>query len=185
VAETDTASEPAVTRPEAYSPSAIHMLRTVQNNTLKLAQMADQKASILMGASFVVFSIAVSQTLSGSVPWSLAVLALFSFLSALCGALAVMPSVARPGSGGRVNKLFFGHFFAADEDEWAQDLIDHLHADEDVFRLMLRDIYQNGQVLHHRKYRFLGYAYKLFVAGLLATLVVAGIELALGQPVTY
>ena len=45
---------------------------------------------------------------------------------------------------------------------------------------MLRDIYQNGQVLKRRKYRFLGYAYGLFIAGLVATLAAFGVELALG-----
>ena len=51
--------EPAVApagRP--YSLQAIHLLRTVQNNTLKLSQMADQKASILMGAVLVVLTLA-------------------------------------------------------------------------------------------------------------------------------
>ena len=184
MAEADLRQTPEAPLSAAYSVNAIHMLRTVQTNSLRLAQMADQKASILMGASFVVFSIAVSRTFAGYVPWSLTVLALFSFLSALCGALAVMPSVARPGSGGRVNKLFFGHFCADDEESWTEDVLGDLHADERVFRLMLRDIYQNGQVLHHRKYRFLGYAYRLFVTGLVATLLVAAGELALGRSLT-
>ena len=165
----------------AYSPHAIHMLRTVQNNTLTLARMADQKASILMGASFLVFSIAVSRTMTGEVPWSLTILAVFAFLSSLCGAIAVMPSVGRPGSKGKANKLFFGHFWDRDEAEWTDDLLADLHADEDVFRLMLRDIYQNGQVLHHRKYRFLGYAYRLFVTGLGMTLIAFLFELATGR----
>ena len=45
---------------------------------------------------------------------------------------------------------------------------------------MLRDIYQNGQVLRHRKYRFLGYAYGLFIVGLVATLAAFVVELAVG-----
>ena len=165
--------------PPVYSQHAIHMLRTVQNNTLTLARMADQKASILMGASFLVFSIAVSRTSIGDVPWSLTILAIFAFLSALCGAIAVMPSVGRPKSGGRINKLFFGHFYSLDEDEWADDILSEARADEAVFRLMLRDIYQNGQVLKRRKYRFLGYAYGLFIAGLVATLAAFAVELAM------
>jgi len=167
--------------PPAYSMHAIHALRTAQINALTLARMADQKASILMGASFLVFSIAVSRTLTGPLPWSLAILALFAFLSALCGAIAVMPSVGRPAGPGKANKLFFGHFWHRDEIEWADDLLLDLQADDTVFRLMLRDIYQNGQVLHHRKYRFLGYAYRLFVTGLVATLIAFLAELAAGK----
>jgi ABC-type transport system involved in cytochrome c biogenesis permease subunit len=92
----------------------------------------------------------------------------------------VMPSISKPKGGGRVNKLFFGHFYSLDEDEWADDILSEARADEAVFRLMLRDIYQNGQVLKRRKYRFLGYAYGLFIAGLIATLAAFAVELTLG-----
>ena len=163
----------------AYSPGAIHLLRTVQNNTLQLAQMADQKASILMGASFLVFSIAISRGSSADMPLSLTVLAVFAFLSALSGAIAVRPSLGRPGAGGRENPLFFGHFAGADEPAWTDAVLEQLTTDEAVFRLMLRDIYQNGQVLQRRKYRYLGLAYRLFITGLLATLAAFVAELAL------
>ena len=164
---------------EGYSLGAIHMLRTLQNNTLHLAQMADQKASILMGASFVVFSIAIGRGAGAKMPWSLTVLAVFAFLSAMCGASAVTPSVSRPGAGGRMNTLFFGHFYALDEDEWTQNLLAELHTDETLFRLMIRDIYQNGQILQRRKYRYVGYAYRLFITGLVGTLATFLLELTL------
>jgi hypothetical protein len=174
-------NEPA--RP--YSLHAVHALRTAQLNTLQLSQMADQKASILMGATFLVFSITVSRGFVGELPWSLVVLALFAFLSSLCAVLAVLPSVGKPKSGvaANPNKLFFGHFHDRDEEEWTRAVLADLHADEGVFRLMLHDIYQNGQVLQRRKYRFLGYAYRLFIGGLLATLATFGVELALGYSV--
>jgi len=162
-----------------YSPHAIHLLRTVQNNTLKLSQMADQKASILMGAAFLVFSLAVGQAFAGRLTWSLGLLAVFAFLSALCAVLAVLPRLS--GSlppGVRRNKLFFGHFHDLDEEEWTADVLTELRGDETVFRTMLHDIYQNGQVLQRRKYRFLGYAYRLFVAGLVVTLAAFAAELA-------
>ena len=166
--------------PRAYSPQAIHMLRTVQNNTLKLSQMADQKASILMGATFLVFSMVVGRSLGGELSYPLAILAVFAFFSSLCAVMAVLPRVggALP-PGVRRNMMFFGHFHDLDEEEWTRGVLAELHADERVFRLMLHDIYQNGQVLQHRKYRFLGYAYRLFVAGLVATLVTFVVELAL------
>ena len=164
--------------PQPYSPNAIHLLRTVQNNTLKLSQMADQKASILMGASFVVFSIAVSRAFAGHLPGSLVVLALFSFLSSLCAMLAVLPRLGNSlPPGVRRNRLFFGHFHDLDEEGWTLGVLGELHTDEDVFRLMLHDIYQNGQVLQQRKYRMLGYAYRLFVTGLVITLAVFAAEL--------
>ncbi len=174
----DLGTSAAVPPAPAYSQHAIHMLRTVQNNTLKLSQMADQKASILMGAAFLVFSIAVSQAFAGRLSWSLGILAVFAFLSALCAVLAVLPRLGGVlPAGARRNKLFFGHFHDFDEDAWTVEILADLRSDEAVFRAMLHDIYQNGLVLQHRKYRFLGYAYRLFVAGLVVTLAAFAVEL--------
>lgn len=165
----------------AYTPQAVQMLRTVQSNSLRLSQMADQKASILMGATFVVFSIAVSRSLAGDVPHALAILAVFAFLSSLCAVLAVIPSVGKPPEGVKPNLMFFGHFSELEEDEWMQDVLAQLHQDDQLFRMMLHDIYQNGQVLQRRKYRYLSYAYRIFVVGLFVTLIAFVAELA----VTY
>ena len=181
----DTAQEKAETPPKGeattikttpasptYSAHAIHMMRTAQINTLTLSRMADQKASILMGATFLVFSLSVSRTLTGELPLSLIVLAVASFLSSLCAVMAVLPSVGKPKQPADApNRLFFGHFSDLDEEEWAESVLEELKSDETVFRTMMHDIYQNGQVLAQRKYRFLGLAYRLFIFGLLATLL--------------
>lgn len=162
-----------------YSPHAIHLVRTTQQMTLQLSQMADQKASILMGASFLVFSISVSRAFAGQLPVSLAVLAGFAFLSSLCAVVAVLPSVSRSKGPVGANRLFFGHFTGRDEAEWTADVLEQLRNDETVFRTMLHDIYQNGQVLQRKKYRFMGYAYRVFIVGLVATLVSFVVELSL------
>nr|WP_240048874.1 Pycsar system effector family protein [Parerythrobacter lutipelagi] len=168
------------TKPVTYSNHAIHLVRTTQNNTLKLSQMADQKASILMGATFLVFSISVSRSLTGELPWSLAILAVFAFLSSLCAVMAVLPATKRMDiPDDKRNELFFGHFFDEDEEEWKQRVLRQMETDEKTFRAMLRDIYQNGQVLQRKKYKYLGYAYQIFVVGLFVTVVAFGIEMTL------
>jgi hypothetical protein len=174
------ASSNSTGTPSGYSLHAIHLVRTTQMQTLQLSAMADQKASILMGASFLVFSIAVSRAFAGHLPVSLAVLAMFAFLSSLCAVVAVLPSVSASKGPVGANRLFFGHFTARDEAEWTEDVLEQLKNDETVFRTMLHDIYQNGTVLQRKKYRFMGYAYHIFVAGLVATLVSFVIELSRG-----
>lgn len=163
---------PSPLSPSGYSNHAIHLVRTAQGINLTLSQMADSKASILMGATFVVFTITMGQAKNGHLPASLLVLAAFAFASAMCAVFAVLPSIGRPGPSARPNKLFFGTFTAMDEEEWTQSVLADLKSDEGTFRLMLHDMYQNGQVLQHKKYRFLGYAYRLFMAGLTLTVVV-------------
>lgn len=172
---------PSLPSPSGYSNHAIHLVRTSQQINLTLSQMADAKASILMGATFLVFTISVGQATNGALPWSLAVLALFAFISAMCAVFAVLPSISTPSSAkindGKPNKLFFGYFTHMDEAEWTDSVLADLRADETVFRTMLHDVYQNGQVLQRKKYKYLAYAYKSFMAGLCLTAVTFVIEL--------
>lgn len=173
---------PSLPSPSGYSNHAIHLVRTTQQINLSLSQMADQKASILMGATFLVFTIAVGQARGGTLPVSLAVLALFAFISAMCAVFAVLPSVSSASSvklnDGKANKLFFGTFTAMDEAAWTDSVLADLRGDEAVFRAMLHDIYQNGQVLQRKKYKYLAYAYKSFMFGMCLTAMTFFIEIA-------
>lgn len=155
-----------------YSPNAVHLVRTTQQINLALSQMADQKASILMGATFVVFTISVGQAGKQGVTAAILVLAFFSFISAMLAVFAILPSVsAKPTAASNPNLLFFGNFTAMSETEFADAVLEELKTDEAIYRAMLRDIYQNGQVLQRKKYKFLGYAYRTFLVGLVATVV--------------
>ncbi len=172
----------ASAEPRNFATNAVQMLRTVQGITMQLSQMADQKASILMGATFVVFSLSVSRALTGDVPYSLTVLAVFSFLSSMCAVAAILPSIGRTRKPAdtsiQPNRLFFGHYAHRPEDEWADEVLANMETEEAMFRMMLRDIYQNGLVLQRKKYRFLTFAYRMFIVGLLATIAVFALEMA-------
>lgn len=159
-------------RTNPFSKDAIYLVRTSVQANLALSQMADQKASILLGATFVVFTLVVSQSGHGPVALPLVILACFAFLSAICAVAVVMPTVktsARPGEG--QNILFFGVFSQLSEEEFTDRVLGELGGEERLFRLMLRDVYQNGQVLQRKKYRFLSYAYRLFLIGMTLTLI--------------
>ncbi len=167
-------NEPTTVPPAApFSVNAIHLVRTATQANLALSQMADQKASILMGATFVVFTITVGQAGRGQFSAALLVLALFAFISAMFAVAAVVPSVGgnTPGPD-NPNLLFFGVFSTLSETEFTDKVLAELRGDEQVFRTMLRDVYQNGQVLQRKKYRFLGLAYRSFQIGLILTFTV-------------
>lgn len=154
--------------PREFPPNAVHLVRTTQQINVALSQMADQKASILMGATFVVFTITISQTGRGGASPAMLVLALFSFIAAILAVTAVMPSF-RPRPTSDTNLLFFGNFTNMSEEEFVSAVLDRLRDDESVYRAMLRDIHQNGMVLQHKKYRYLSYAYRAFITGLVLT----------------
>jgi hypothetical protein len=158
-------------RDQRYAPDAIHLIRTAQQMQLQLSAMADQKASILMGATFVIFTIAINQASQGNLDPALMVLGASAFLSALFAILAVVPAVA-PRPGQALNLLFFGSFTQLDESEYVDRLTAGLGQEDDILRTMAHDIYQNGAVLRFKKYRFLRLAYNMFLTGLIATMVV-------------
>lgn len=160
------------------TPNSVHFVRTLQQITLGYSQMADQKASMLMAATFVVFTIAVGQARGGAVPIALSVLALFAFASALCAILAVLPSFSQNTSAPAAasNSIFFGVFAREPEAEWIDRMIADLADDETFYRTMLRDIHQNGVVLERKKYRWLGRGYRTFLVGLCVTAAVFALE---------
>lgn len=160
-----------------YSANAIHMIRTAQQINVSMSQMADQKASILMGATFVIFTITIGQAKGGGAPLPLLVLGGFAFFSAVCAVLAILPATHRQTSG-PVNLLFFGSFTRLPEEDFVAQMVDRLSRDEDVFATMARDMYQNGLVLERKKYRLLGYAYRIFLTGLTLSFVLFLYEVA-------
>jgi hypothetical protein len=162
-------------KPRAFPPNAIHLVRTTQQINVTLSQMADQKASILMGATFVVFTISVSQASREGLTLALFVLIGFAFLSAMLAVFAIMPAV-KPQKDAGTNILFFGYFTRMSESDYVEQVLDNLESDEKIYRTMLRDVYQNGQVLQLKKYKFLGYAYRSFLTGLVLTLLCLAIE---------
>lgn len=163
--------------PQPYPPNSIHLVRTAQQIQVQLSQMADHKASILMGATFVVFTIAINGAKSGALGLPMLVLGAFSFASAVLAVFAILPTVD-PKPGASLNLLFFGSFTQIPEDEYLDRLDVELHSDQHILRTMMRDIYQNGTVLKRKKYRFLGYAYRVFLLGLVATVATFIIEYA-------
>ena len=186
----DKASETKAAAPPpaiSFPPNAVHLVRTNQQLTMNLSQMADQKASILMGATFVVFTLAIGQARAGAgaLAIPLAILATFSFLSALLAISAVLPRVGKAppivykDGKDHSNILFFGRFAQMEEDEFIDAVKARLRTEEDLYETMLRDTYQNGIVLARRKYRYLAYAYRLFVVGLTTTFIAFAVEMAI------
>jgi hypothetical protein len=161
---------PYEAKPKRYAPDAIHLIRTTQQIQVQLSAMADHKASILMGATFVVFTITLNQTSKGEIEPEMLVLAGFALASAALAVMAVLPSV-KPKPGAPLNLLFFGSFTQLDQEDYIDTLIEHMQEEENVYRTMARDIYQNGTVLRRKKYRYLALAYRTFLVGMVLTIV--------------
>lgn len=161
--------------PKRYAPDAIHLVRTTQQIQVQLSAMADHKASILMGATFVVFTITLNQTSKGAVAPEMLVLAAFALFSAAFAVMSVLPAV-RPKPGAPLNLLFFGSFTQLDQEDYIERLVASLEDEEQVYRTMARDIYQNGSVLRRKKYRYLALAYRTFLLGMVLTVITFAVD---------
>lgn len=165
-------SRPPVGHPDYEFPKEVHnLLVTAQSGHIALSEMADTKASILMGATFVVFTLSIGEITSDNATAPLLILAAFSFLATVLSVLALRPKLLKPPTkiGPNTNVVFFGSFSGIPEDEYIDHMIEVLRSEEETYRVMARDLYQNGRVLQFKKYRYLSYAYSVFLVGIVAT----------------
>jgi hypothetical protein len=175
-------SRPPIDHPDYEFPKEVHnLLVTAQQGHVALSAMADSKASILMGATFVVFTLTIGEIMEHKATASLLLLAGFSFAATIFSVLAVRPNPMKPPAEYRpgLNLLFFGSFAGLPEEEYIDRIIGVLRSEETTYRTMARDLFQNGKFLHLNKYRYLTMAYTVFLIGLIATLIAFVVELVM------
>src|ERR1051325_8891175 len=90
---------------QPFPVNAVNVVRTAQQINVQLSAMADQKASILMGAAFVIFTIAINQAHGALPPLPLLILGASAFVAAACAVVAIMPAVRTKPTA--ANLLFF------------------------------------------------------------------------------
>ncbi len=153
-------------------PKEVHnLLMAAHAGNMALSEMADSKASILMGASFVVFSLSISDVAEGKASFPLLVLTLFSFAATVFGVLTVRPNRIRDFKvePAKANILFFGSYAQIKREEYVDQVIGVLSSEEETYKRLARDIYDHGCLLRADKYRWLYWSYTLFLVGLMIT----------------
>jgi hypothetical protein len=153
-----------------FTNERVQLLRTVQQHHVQLSGIADQKASILIAASLVVLTIIFGRSEADGISLTLVVLAAFTLASSFFAALAVLPR-SRPEAGRahKFNLLFFGSFSQLSEREFTSAMMEVLDNDRAALEAMIHDVYQLGAVLYLKKYHYLIWSYRLFLAGLACT----------------
>ena len=151
----------------------IYVLRTAQQHHVMLGMIADQKANIILGA-FLIFITVTQTVLENHSQYSMAmwILSAFFTVSAIFALLVITPRFGnpKPASGVPSNLLFFGSFSVLDQDEYVNALRDNLQDNEQARTLMMKDIYQIGQVLD-KKYVNLRLSYLSLGTGIIASTI--------------
>ncbi|HKK49274.1 MAG TPA: Pycsar system effector family protein [Alkalispirochaeta sp.] len=162
--------------------SADYMLRGAQHHHVQLSAMADQKANIIIGFSSVILSVGITQIGGERILWAVPVLIVFAGVALIFAIQAVTPRFRlkeHPDRKAMANPLFFGHFTDLSLDEYEQEMEQILADDAAIYRTVVRDIYQLGQLLKYKKYRYLALSYRVLWVGVVATLAVLITQLAL------
>jgi hypothetical protein len=91
--------------------------------------------------------------------------------------MAVIPSNrSAPKGHPYYNPLFYNSSATMEEDEYLEEMRRLFRSNDEIYDVMLRELYQSGVILHKRKFRNLQISYLLFFAGLVTTVMVAMIE---------
>ena len=158
---------------------SIEALKAAQNHHVSMTAMADQKASLLLGASLIALAVVLSRVGHSAVHYSRYALALTALGTALFATLALMPRmlVLRDSKSNReVNLLFCGHFSSLNEEEYVERMRQTIGTPGGAVEALTRDLFQMGLLVHQKKFRFLGYAYTFLLLGLLVTGAAAGVD---------
>ncbi|QLE00704.1 HD domain-containing protein [Galbibacter sp. BG1] len=159
------------------------LYRTALRNHMKLSDIADAKANILLSVNAIIISLALANlipkldSLSNQhliIP-SL-VLVVFSVISIIFAILSTKPNV----SGGeftqkdlesrKVNLLFFGNFYKMPLETY-EDAMEEVLEDTDlIYGQLTKDLYYLGVVLA-RKYRLLRITYTVFMIGMISSVL--------------
>jgi putative nucleotidyltransferase with HDIG domain len=162
--------------------------RTALRNHIKLSDIADTKANILLSVNAIIISLVLSNLLSklDSNPFLVIPSAIFvvsSTITMILAVIATRPNVTRGEftkedvEQKRVNLTFFGNFHRMElsQYQWA---IEELLKDRDyVYSSLTKDLYFLGKVLD-RKYRILRWTYTIFVLGIIISILAFGISFA-------
>ena len=157
--------------PRYVYPQTADLLTAAEASHMALSDMADNKSSILMGASFVVFSLSIGDIAEGKAGLPILLLTAFSFAATVLGVLTVRPGRFKPFkvTPDTANLMFFGSFTNISRKEYEDVVIKTLASEEETYRKMARSIYDHGCVLKREKYVWLYWSYTLFLVGLVLT----------------
>lgn len=151
-----------------------HFLRQTRVHHVQLSGMADVKANMMLTVASVVLTFSVGYLADPAFQWAALTLILFCFASIVAAIYSAMPRVLLPGKGvprpdpkdPNYNPLFFGSFIHMTLEEYTAEMERVINDPSESIELMVREVYSLGCFLAYRKYRYLRWAYLLFLCGL-------------------
>ncbi|MDP2526796.1 Pycsar system effector family protein [Maribacter dokdonensis] len=170
------------------------LYRVTLQNHLKLSDIADTKANILLSVNAIIISMALANLVpkldnptNDYLFYPTFLFIVFSVVSMVMSIIATKPNVTtgqfteEEVTTKKVNLLFFGNFhkMKLEQYNWAMK---ELIKDKDyIYSSLTKDLYFLGVVLE-RKYRILRWTYTIFMIGMVLSVIVFGIALKFYGP---
>ncbi|MBQ4820570.1 Pycsar system effector family protein [Aquimarina sp. MMG016] len=171
------------------------LYRVTLRNHIKLSDIADTKANILLSVNAIIISLALANLIpkldapsNRHLMIPSLILVLFSVAAIILSIMSTQPKV----TGGeftkeqvknrKVNLLFFGNFFKMPYDRYQEAIDEVINEKEYVYKMLTKDLYLLGVVLQ-RKYKLLKITYIVFTIGIILSVIAfifafANVELA-------
>lgn len=159
------------------------LYRVTLRNHIKLSDIADTKANILLSVNAIIISLALSNIVtkldaSSNRHLMIPTLILISF-SVAAIILAIMSTRPNVTSGEftkeqvkkrEVNVLFFGNFHKMPFDQFNWAINEIMYEQDYIYEALSRDLHSLGIVLN-RKYMLLRWTYTVFMIGIIASVI--------------
>ena len=159
------------------------LLMQTRSHHMHLSSMADLKANIMLTLAALIVTFSIGYLENPLLRWPVSVMICFCVVTILAAAYAVMPKFserAQPDAKkSHGNILFFGAFMHMNYEAYLNTM-EHIIRDPDhAYEVQIREVYELGTYLAHKKYRYIQIAYQSFLLGLISSIVVFGIVVAM------
>jgi len=153
------------------------MLRLTSENHMRLSEMADNKANILISVNAIIISVILSVLIRKIEVDKHLAIPTFIFLGCALSTIVLSILATRPkitkGNFTRedilnrkTNLLFFGNFYKTELEEYKWGMSTMMKDPDYLYGILVDDIYYLGKVLG-RKYRLVRIAYSVFMIGII------------------
>lgn len=159
------------------------MYRVTMRNHLKLSDIADTKANILLSVNAIIISLVLADLMpkldSPSNKYLILPTALFMFFSVVSMVLSIIATRPNVTSGQftkedvdnkKVNLLFFGNFHKMKLEDYDWAMKELIKDQSYVYSSLTKDLYFLGLVLD-RKYKLLRWTYAIFMFGMIVSVL--------------
>ncbi len=167
------------------------MLRLTSENHLKLSELADHKANILISVNSIIISVILSVLLRKLQEDAYLTIPTIIFLVVAVTTIVISILSTRPNiSGGeftpddikqkKTNLLFFGNFYKATYEQYNAAMREMMLDTDYLYGSLIKDIYYLGAVLGH-KYKLIRLAYNIFMIGIIVSVLAFAIAAYISQ----